>query len=48
VNQYRIMYRWQGREYITTMPGHNAAHALMFADIQMMPGAQAFAVERVR
>jgi hypothetical protein len=41
------MYRWQDREYATTMPGRTAAHALMFATFQIMPGARVFAVECV-
>jgi hypothetical protein len=45
MNQFRILYRWQSREYITTMPGRDAAHALFSAVAQIMPGAQVFAVE---
>jgi hypothetical protein len=45
MNQYRIMYRWQDREYATTMPGRNAAQALTSATFQIMPGARVFAVE---
>jgi hypothetical protein len=45
MKQYRILYRWQEREYVTTMPGRSAAHALMFAGLQIMPGAKVFAVE---
>jgi hypothetical protein len=45
MKQYRILYRWQEREYATTMPGRNASQAMTAADLQIMPGAQVFAVE---
>ena len=45
MKQYRILYRFRGREYDTTMPGRSAAHALMFAGLQIMPGAKVFGVE---
>jgi hypothetical protein len=45
MKQYRILYRWQEREYATTITGRTAAHALMFANLQIMPGARVFGVE---
>jgi hypothetical protein len=48
MKQYRILYRFCGREYATTMPGRTAAHALMFAQLQIMPGARVFGVEVTR
>ena len=45
MRQYRILYRWQSREYATTMPGRNASQALMFAENQIMQGAQVFGIE---
>jgi hypothetical protein len=42
---FKIVYRWSEREYTTTMPGPTAAHALMFAEFQIMPGARVIGVE---
>lgn len=42
---YRILYRWQEREYATTMPGRSAHQAKLLADVTIMPGAQVFGVE---
>jgi hypothetical protein len=45
MKQYRILYRWQEREYATTMPARNASQAITVAGMQIMPGATVFAVE---
>lgn len=45
MKQYRILYRWQDREYATTMPGRSAHRAKLMADVTIMPGAKVFAVE---
>lgn len=45
MREFRILYRWSGREYVTTMPGRSAVHALMFAGLQIMPGAKVYGVE---
>jgi hypothetical protein len=45
MKQYRILYRWSGREYATTMPGRDAHQAKLLADVTIMPGAVVFAVE---
>lgn len=45
MKQYRILYRWQEREYATTMPARDAHTAKLLADVTIMPGATVFAVE---
>jgi hypothetical protein len=48
MKQYRILYRFCGREYATTMPGRNATQAMTAADVQIMPGAKVIGVEVTR
>jgi hypothetical protein len=45
MTQYRILYRWSGRDYATVVPGYSANQALMMAPNQIIAGAQVFAVE---
>lgn len=45
MNRFRILYRWQGREYATTLAGRDAHSAKLLADVTIMPGATVFAVE---
>ena len=42
---YRILYRWQSREYVTTMPAVDGNSARNLAAVTIMPGAVVYAVE---
>jgi hypothetical protein len=42
---FKVVYRWSGREYTTTMPGPTANHAMWLAQLQIMPGARVIGVE---
>jgi hypothetical protein len=44
---YQILYTWQGRHYRTTMPHYSAYSALSAAEMMIMPGAKAYAIEAV-
>jgi hypothetical protein len=45
MKQYRILYRWQERDYATTMPARDGNSARNLAAVTIMPGALIFAVE---
>jgi hypothetical protein len=45
MKQYRILYRWQSRDYATTMPARDGNSARNLAAVTIMPGAAIYAVE---
>jgi hypothetical protein len=47
VNTYQILYTWQGRHYRTTMSHCSASSAFFAAEMMIMPGAKAYAIEVV-
>lgn len=42
---FRILYRWQDREYAAVLKNHTAYAALTASQTMLMPGAVAFGVE---
>jgi hypothetical protein len=44
---FQILYTWRGRHYQTTMQHNNAAHAFFAAEMMIMPGAKAYAIEAI-
>ena len=45
MSTYIVRYKWQQRDYFTTMQHVNAAKAVMAAEMQIMQGAKVYAVE---
>jgi len=48
VKEFRIFYKWAGRQYETIVPAANAAWAVFMAPVQLMNGARVIGVEVAR
>jgi len=48
VKTYCILYRWQGRHYQTTMRHYSASSAFVAAELMIMHGATAYAIEPIQ